>query len=220
MKYSMKRLYVVLVMMILLPTGGSFASDAGQLRFSFQGDRVNLDGEVTASVTMKKNKWLFTIAARSESMMFTISGDVKGPPSESAVSLDSSWNRLSVMLVKDRVLYSAAPVTRFVENPKIEYAGKNRHGRRSKTGRYQKRKPYWNDMDRSERIRRGRGIVRNSRMEGSRFTLALKPELSGGEIVLLKGTFEGILVRTRTRGRRLARTGEKISGTFMVEVKK
>ncbi len=204
----------LLVLSVFMRTGG-IASESFQLKVTFRGKTINLDNNVSAVVKKRNGQLRIIIAARQNDVMFNLSGSVDGELTDKGISLNTSWHQLSIIMIQKGKIYNAAPSMRLLKNDRIAYTGKEEHG-----NRYRRRGATWKSMSRTERISRGRGMVRNRTAEGSSCSLALTPVFAGGEITALKGTFDGVMVPAESKRKRYPANPLRISGSFMVKVER
>jgi len=209
MKLKVYKTITPLLCAVLFIGAGSIASETSRLRIEFRGKSINLDNAVSAVAKKESGRWRIIIGARHNDIMFNFSGTIEGMMKKEGVTLDSSWHPVSMMMIQNGRVYSAAPTERLLRHGKVRY---------SRRGKDQG--PAWKNMTRRDRLTRGRGLVRNRAAMGSRCTMQLIPVMSGSEIRALQGSFEGLLVRATNKRKRGRMKAFKIQGSFIVEVEK
>ena len=198
-KYYRYTIQGLLVLMVTLLVAGTMAlANTSAMELFLGNEEVDLSGEVAAFLEERGSAWKLVVAARGTNAVFNLGGAISGDMKGKEIALDSEWQSISLMIIKDGKAFHASPSVRYVKEKKRR----------------------WKNISRSQRLARGLGVVRNRSAQGSSVVLRLVPVRSGNEIVALEGTFSGALVPTDLGRGETSSKALPVRGKFYADVRR
>lgn len=197
----------------LLTISGLSALDEGELRFSL-GGKIFSTKSAKAFVRTRNGKAHIYIAVRDAEakFMLMLSAEVEKGNETKVLQLNSADSSVSFILkslqgtmaiiphqqlapVTD-LQYTTRTLTETSEvETEVDQTGQEKFDDKRKKKKiraaYHKAKPRWHAMNRSERLRTGEGVIENGMFKDTYLSLNIVPEISGGKIVGLSGSFAG-----------------------------
>lgn len=148
--------------------------NSDSLRFYLNDRLYNFDGIVRSYITKRSSKTEIMISLEDKAQkaeLFLIAIVPSGMESNS-LRLSSEHHDIKMIFKSKEISFMIEPSTVLLEEHFKE--------------------AHWHKMSKAERMKNGKGIIRNPEMEGTNLYLNITPVFSGKQMVEITGNFSGV----------------------------